>query len=184
MKKVLLILFLTLAVTVMAACDSGPGDTSSVDSGPVQTVSEQVSRSETAHTATGYIFTVNGVSFGVGDLAEPVVEKLGRPSDDDIVPTENCAIGGNDIIYYYPSFEISTNDTTGEFVIYCIYLKDDTVSTQEGAYVGMTPAEVKAIYGEPAEESEGGIIYFKDKMKLSFILKNGIVSAISYYVNN
>ena len=80
MKKVLLILCLTLAVAVMAACDSGPGDTGSAISEPVPEASEAVSRTETVHTATGYIFTANGESFGVGDLSEPVVEKLGRPS--------------------------------------------------------------------------------------------------------
>ena len=184
MKKILLILFLTLAVAVMAACDSGPGDTSTVTSEPASTVSETTSRAETVNAATGYIFTANGVSFGVGDLSEQIVEKLGRPSADDVVTTDSCAFGGKDTVYYYPSFEISANDETGEFVIYCIYLKDDTVSTQEGAYVGMAPAEVKDIYGDPAEETEGGIIYYKDRMKLSFILKDGAVAAISYYVNN
>ena len=188
MKKTVLILLLVLAVSVMVACDSGPGDTSSAvsDSGVTSSDvsnTETVSQDTAAHKATGYIFEYEGTSMGVGDLSETVIEKLGKPADDDIVTTDSCAFNGKDTVYYYPSFEISANDETGSFVIYSIYLKDDTVSTKEGAYVGMTVDEVKAIYGEPSETAESAIYYVNEGMKLGFILKDGTVNAISYYIN-
>ena len=179
MKKTILILLLAMAVSVMVACDSGPGDTSNAVSEP-GTVSHETS----APKAAGYVFEYNGKAIGVGDALSLVDENFGKPAnDDDIVTTDSCAFNGKDTVYYYPSFEISANDETGSFVIYSIYLKDDTVSTKEGAYVGMTVEEVKAIYGEPSETAESAIYYVKDGMKLGFILKDGAVNAISYYIN-
>ncbi len=176
MKKTLLILLLVLAVCLMAACNSGTGETSGTESEAASTPSGS------EHKATGYLFEYNGVSFGVGSATADIIEKLGEQTEKPYT-SNSCAFNGKDTVYYFASFEVSDNDETGDLVIYSIYLKDDTVATKEGAYVGMTPDEVKAIYGEPSESSDGGFSYVKEGMKLNFFLKDGVVSAISYYVN-
>lgn len=166
---------LALAIVLTTACSSGPGETSKQESDAA--VSQQ-----SEHNATGYLFEYNGATFGIGDACVDVIDKLGAQQKDPYT-SNSCAFNGKDTVYYFPSFEVSANDETGVFVIYSIYLKDDAVSTKEGAYVGMTSDEVKAIYGEPSENSEGGFSYVKEGMKLNFFLKDGAVSAISYYIN-
>ncbi|MBO7548548.1 MAG: hypothetical protein J6T77_01140 [Clostridia bacterium] len=177
MKKTHLILLLAAAVCLMAACNSGENESKP------EPVSTEVSGNTAEHTPTGYLFESNGVTFGVGSASADVIDKLGAQTGEPYT-SNSCAFNGKDTVYYFGSFEVSANDETGDFVIYSVYLKDDSVSTKEGAYIGMTPEEVKAIYGEPAESSDGGFSYVKEGMKLNFFLKDGAVSAISYYVNN
>ena len=187
MKKTLLILLLVTVVMLLAACSSGPGET--VNSEPASQNSSQaagesnVSDETPVNTNESFVFEFNGASIGIGDLLDTAAGKFGVPSDDDIVTTDSCAFSGKDTVYYYPSFEISANNETGSFVIYNIYLKDDTVSTKEGAYVGMTSDEVSAIYGTPDHAGESSVCYIKGDTALEFILKNGSVIAITYKLN-
>ncbi len=183
MKKTLLILLLVTVVVLSAACSSGPGDSSVPESVSADQGNQTVSRDTNIPASESYVFEFNGASVGIGDLLDIAASKFGVPSDDDIVTTDSCAFGGKDTVYYYPSFEISANNETGVFVIYNIYLKDDTVSTKEGAYVGMTSDEVKTIYGAPDQTNDGSIVYVKGDMALEFILKSGSVIAITYKLN-
>ena len=103
----------------------------------------------------------------------------------DVTLNPSCAHQGEAYIYYLKggSIEVNTDKYPGatEEVISRIVLLDDTITTVEGVYVGNTVEQVKAAYGEPAEETETIIIYKKGSSELHFVIdENGAVAEIDY----
>ena len=164
MKKFLIIALAAMLVLGLCACTEG-------STGGTTAPGNQAS------SPVGYRFTYNGYQFGVGMDMKDV--KLGEPLDKAV--SESCAFGGQDIVYYYSSIQISTNDEEGYEKIYSIYLEDDLVSTEKGISIGATVDQLKAAYGEPdALSTESSLFYAKDGMKLRFNISNGKVSSIVY----
>lgn len=175
MKKLTLIVLSLVMIAMLCAC-GGEADTAKNTTPDTTTVNT----SNTPNTTpTGYLFTYNGVQFGVDMAADEVLTKLGTPKDQ--YTSESCAFGGEDTVYYYSSIQVSTNNEFGYERIYSIYLEDDLVSTEKGICVGSTADQVKTAYGEPgANSTETCLIYEKDSMTLSFNLTDGVVSTILY----
>lgn len=130
----------------------------------------------------GYTFTHNGVQFGVDMSAAKVVEALGEYTDR--AETESCAFGGMDVDYYYPDFVINTNTEDGYERIYSIRLVSDMVETEEGVCLFQSADDVTAAYGQAAQTTDTSMVYEKDGMTLTFLLTDGEVSSIQYYIGN
>ena len=174
MKKYTVLILVLVAAMMLCACGSDP----STSGNPGNNGSSAGSNVSTGGPV-GYLFTYNGVQFGVDMKAESVLASLGAPQDQ--YTSKSCAFEGEDTVYYYSSIEISTNNEEGYERIYSIYLEDDLVSTEEGVSVGSTAEAVKDAYGEPgSNSSDAALIYEKDGMTLTFNLKNGVVSTILY----
>lgn len=168
-KYIALILALVCALT-LCACG---GDTPDTTKEPATTTGTA------SNTPVGYLFTYNGVQFGVDMPAADVLSSLGTPKDK--YTSKSCAFQGEDTVYYYSSIQVSTNNEQGYERIYSIYLEDDLVSTEKGISVGSTESAVKDAYGEPgSKSSDAALIYEKDGMTLTFNLKDGVVSTILY----
>lgn len=168
--------FVSIALALMLAlslCACGSNDTPADTTGTPQTPNSTPST-----TPEGYLFTYNGVTFGVDIAADGVIEMLGTPKDE--YTSESCAFGGKDTVYYYDGIQISANDEDGYLRIYSIYLESDLVSTQENVCIGDTADQVRTAYGEPSTSTETVMTYEKDGMTLSFNLKDGVVSSILY----
>ena len=133
-----------------------------------------------AENADTYTFTFAGVKIATGVEAADVLASLGEANDT--FTSESCAFGGEDTVYYYNGFQLSTNNETGVEKIFSVYLEDDSVATEEGISIGMTPEQVTAAYGEASSDSATGtsLIYSKGDMTLTFTLENGVVSSILY----
>ena len=54
---------------------------------------------------------------------------------------------------------ITTYPEDGKDYVYSIELKDDTVTTKEGAYIGMAKADVVSAYGTATNETEVALVY-------------------------
>lgn len=179
MKKLTLIVAALLVAAMLCAC-GGNNDSNNTTTDPGTT--QNTAPSDTPNTTpVGYLFTHNNVQMGVNMAAADVLSKLGEAQDKDT--TASCAFGGEDTIYTYADFEISTNNELGYEQIYSIYLSSDNAYTEEGICIGATADEVKTVYGDPAEEIETCLTYRKDGMTLSFNLNNGVVSSIRYNYN-
>lgn len=179
MKKLTLIVLALMIAAMLCAC--GGNDSGSTDAAKDNNATENTTASNTSvnTTPTGYLFTYNGVQFGVDMAAEDVLAQLGASKDQ--YTSQSCAFGGEDTVYYYSSIQISTNNELGYERIYSIYLEDDLVSTEKGICVGSTADDVKTAYGEPgADSTDTCLIYEKDSMTLSFNLTDGVVSTILY----
>lgn len=180
MKKLTLIVLAMMLVAMLCAC-GGAGDTDTTTAAPAGNTTEAPNNNATPNTTpAGYLFTYNGVQFGVDIAADGVISKLGTQKDEPYT-SESCAFGGEDTVYYFSSIQVSTNNELGYERIYSIYLEDDLVSTEEGVCVGSTADQVKTAYGEPgANSTDSCLVYEKDGMTLSFNLTDGVVSTILY----
>ncbi len=106
---------------------------------------------------------------------------LGEPMDTQ--EAVSCHYDGYDTIYTYDGFQLYTYQLKEQKVLYCIEITDSTMSTPEGAKVGMTVSQIEEIYGTEHEQLPNGISYLLNKSggKLNFRLKDNAVYCIEYY---
>ncbi|MCL1788891.1 MAG: hypothetical protein FWG33_00875 [Oscillospiraceae bacterium] len=132
-------------------------------------------------SSNGYVFNYNGYDIVLGSLADDLLEALGEPQNTFV--EESCAFHGLDYMYFYPGVQFNTfSPKEGEpDYILSVVLKDDSVSTPESVFFGMTREEIEDIYGTPTETDDVRIQYIKDGMSLRFIFDDGELVDITYY---
>ncbi|MCK9443337.1 MAG: hypothetical protein M0Q14_02200 [Tissierellaceae bacterium] len=126
-----------------------------------------------------------GFSFSAGDLkiylnqeAAPFVKTLGNAMEQFEAPS--CAFQGMDVFYVYPGFELSTYPLDGSHYVSTIDLIDDSVSTEEGIYIGSTLDDVVDKYGDNYGKSGDIYTYISGDTSLSFAIVNNVVENITY----
>ena len=127
----------------------------------------------------------HGFSFSAGDLkiylnqeAAPFVKTLGNAMEQFEAPS--CAFQGMDVFYVYPGFELSTYPLNGSHYVSTIDLIDDSVSTEEGIYIGSTLDDVVEKYGDNYSKSGDIYTYISGDTSLSFAIVNNVVENITY----
>ncbi len=191
MRKFISILTAGIILTAgLAACSSSDSDSSDpvVLSGGQTEVSGQGGSSDgedqnvTPGEAGMFDFVYNGVVVTPGTSPFDVVDQLG---DYSLFESESCAYQGTDRVYTYSSFIIrSSPDKNGNDVIVSIELKDDTVETTNGLYIGNSSSDVISACGDADTEMPGGLEYTSGSVTLSFIIADDAVTAINYtYIN-
>lgn len=125
-----------------------------------------------------YVFEYKGVKIAPDMNTNEFLAALGDPLH--YYEVKSCAFEGMDKIYTYTSFEISTYPNGANDLVSSIYFKDDTVTTQEGAYLGMAKSDVLALYGSNYIESAGAYVYSKGGMELHFIFDGETLASIEY----
>lgn len=125
-----------------------------------------------------YVFEYKGVKIAPDMNTNEFLAALGDPLH--YYEVKSCAFEGMDKIYTYTSFEISTYPNGTNDLVSSIYFKDDTVTTQEGAYLGMAKSDVLALYGSNYTESAGAYVYSKGGMELHFIFDGETLASIEY----
>ncbi len=127
----------------------------------------------------GYVFTPQkDTELFMHKEAAPVLEVLGEPLT--YLEAPSCAFQGTDRIYGFGSYEITTYEKDGKEYIYDIYFLDDSVTTDEGIYIGCTKEDMEAAYGTEYQEAAGSYTYIKDDMTLQFIMEQDTIVAIRY----
>ncbi len=111
------------------------------------------------------------------DMAD-VLAALGEPLK--YFEAASCAFDGLDKTYTYAGYVILTRPDGKKDYVNSIQLSDDSVTTPEGAYIGMTGEAVKDIYGKPTDETATLISYTEGNTTLNFILKDATVISIEY----
>lgn len=140
---------------------------------------ESSAASDTASTPSGFIFTPFGkIQLYMHEEASAVLEVLGEPFT--FLEAPSCAFQGTDRIYGYGSYEITTYEKDGKEYIYDIYFLDDSVTTDEGVYLGGTRADMEAAYGTGYIEESDSFTYIKDGMTLQFLIENDGIIMIRY----
>ncbi|MBQ2283105.1 MAG: hypothetical protein II250_02890 [Agathobacter sp.] len=168
--KVLLVAMLAVG-TLLTGCGGGDTNTDAKSSQSTDDTAKKESK--------GYKFDLKGVTVSMNEEMAPIVEKLGEA--DNYFESESCAFQGMDKVYTYGSVVVTTYPENEVDYVYTIELKDDTVTTQEGLYIGATKEDVIAKYGEATTATDNALVYEKDDSKLSFIMDDGAtVSSITY----
>lgn len=110
------------------------------------------------------------------DMAE-VLAALGEAQS--YFEAASCAFEGLDKTYTYPGFQIITRPEGDKDYVNSILLTDDSVTTQEGIYIGGSKDDITAAYGA-GEETGSAIMYTKGNVTLSFILEGDKIISIEY----
>lgn len=125
-----------------------------------------------------YSFEVKGLNITMGEIAENFLTKTGTPKEQYSAPS--CAFDGNDTVYDFGSYQITTYLTNGKEIFTGVYLLDDTVSTKEGIKIGSKLSEMLSVYGDEYQESYGAYTYSFGLTDLSFVVINDVITSISY----
>lgn len=185
MKKSLFAAVLSIGICI-SLCGCG-GNNTKVITGDVNTTTvnnNQVAESTDVVAAfddiegSGYVFSQGDVNVIVDADASPMIEALG--TDYTYYEAASCAFEGKDKMYTYLSFEIDTYPNGEIDRVSTVILKDDSVSTKEGVSIGDPVSKMTEVYGTEYADEDGMCVYYKDKMKLCFIVNNDSIASIRY----
>lgn len=129
-----------------------------------------------------YDFKLGNHEISMGQDAKAIIAKLGTPKDTYSSPS--CAFEGDDTVYDYGSYQITTFVTEGVEKFTGVYLIDETISTKEGLHIGSSMDEMVAAYGDNYVESYGSYTYSLGATDLSVVITDKVVTSISYLYHN
>lgn len=176
MKKILI--FAIIACMMLAGCNSG-GSTETT-AAPEETVSAPSTPATEGSETEGFVFNYNGTEITFHAPAAPIIEALGEPKK--YTESTSCAFEGLDKSYYYGSFYLDTYPVEEEDFVYGWWFADDSVTTEEGIYIGATQAEVEAAYGADTYNGTNAYIVTRGSGTLTVILEEGVVTSIQYAI--
>lgn len=125
-----------------------------------------------------YYFKLANKDIAMDQEAKAFIATLGDPKDTYSSPS--CAFEGEDTVYDYGSYQITTYVSEGVEKFTGFYLIDETVSTKEGIHIGSTLIDMVAKYGKEYTESFGAYTYSLGLTDLSFVVVDDKVTSISY----
>ncbi len=151
---------------------SGCGEKTDTDLSGTDSIESQ------AENDKGFSFKYNNITVRMNARAESVITALGEPMDYFEAPS--CAFQGMDKHYNYGSFEISTYELNDTDYIFTVVLLDDTVSAENGVYIGCSLSELLEAYGDDYTAEGRFYNYTSGDSTLQFIVDEDIVSGINY----
>lgn len=108
------------------------------------------------------------------------IDSLGEP--DAYFESESCAFQGLDKVYTFKDFVLRTYPLNDVDYVSSIEFKNDSITTDNGCYIGMDADTIKGMNATLTLDSEAdtAIVYVDGDTKLSFIMTDGECSAITY----
>lgn len=192
MKKITKALFLCGIVVVLTACGQNATSNGNLAQninigagslGNAEKVDDkedgdtEVSDQENSQKEEGvFSFEYEGTTLVPGEF----LEHSTLPKYTDVAEVPSCAFGGNDNVYNFKVFELTTHVDGDEECIYSIYFIDPNLSTTEGLRLGDTVDDMISLYGEDYEAEENVYTYTRGETLLNMITKNDIVVSIEY----
>lgn len=175
-KLSMLLVAVVLAGCLLVGCGGSDDKDTDVNANKETTNKDSEGKKEEAYE--GFSFDLNGTTVELNAEMAPIVSALGE--SDSYFESESCAFQGLDKVYTYGSVVITTYPLSEVDYVYTIELKDDTVETAEGVYIGAGKADVTAAYGEPTEDTGTAYVYEKGESTLSFMFESDVVTSIVY----
>lgn len=189
MKK---LICLILALTVTCALTACGGDTTAPthSNTPVATSTpDNASTTEAPTDASAtepqepiftdaYTFTYGTTTIAMNDDTASFIAALGEPKS--YTEEESCAFEGLSKTYYFGSFYLETYPDGNTDRVYCVWLVDDSVTTEEGIYIGSTQQQVENAYGAQWYNGKNAYIVKTGDCILTIILENNVVNSIQY----
>ena len=207
MKKILSLLLLAALTASMLSCGndsttsdttdsvSGTPDTAVTDAAVIGDETAAVTEAQTEAPAQntpavdGYTCVFdNGISVKLGSPAADALAVLGDYSD--MMEAPSCVHEGFDRVYTYAGLYtvLTSPDASGAEYIAEISLLSDLVALDvSGTYlmIGSAESDIKAAFGDPAEDAFGVQKYNLDGANLTVTVDGGVVSGfvMTYPVN-
>ena len=181
-KTIFLILTLCLLVSFTACGGETPAPSTPVETAApgTEAVTATTPVTTEAPAEDGFVFNCNGTAISMHAPAAPIVEALGEPKK--YTESASCAFEGLDKTYYYGSFYLDTYPMGEEDFVYGWWFADDTLTTEEGIYIGASQADVEKAYGADAFNGTNAYVITKGDTMLTIILEEGMVSSIQYAI--
>ena len=172
-----------LVMSLLAGCGSSEAPAGNGEEAPA--VSEEAPVPESSQQAEeepaidpGYVYSQGGLNVAVNGEMAPIVEAWGEP--DKYFESVSCAFQGMDKVYTYGSVVINTYPEEEKDYVLTIELKDDTITTAEGIYIGSSKDDVVATYGAATSETDVALVYEKGECQLTFFFEDDCVTNITY----
>lgn len=188
MKKIISLLLVLSLALCLAACggetNNETPETSGQTEAPAATGEVQETEAPVGETeapvdaADAFVFNYNGIAIPMNVNAADILAQLGEAKS--YTEEASCAFTGLDKTYYFGSFYLQTYPMGEEDFVYGLWLVDDSVTTDEGIYIGASQAEVEDAYGAEAFNGSNAYILTRGESKLTVILTDGVVSSIQY----
>ncbi|MFI3324898.1 MAG: hypothetical protein R3Y35_01840 [Clostridia bacterium] len=189
MKKILMFTMIAVFTMTLTACSSDTDTQTDVNE---DTSSENVENEEdeieqeneediTIDDEENIIFTYGGVDIQMGVNFADVYDDLGE--ENSYFEAASCAFDGLDKIYYYSGIEISTYPEGDEDFVSVISLKDDTIETDAGVYIGMNIDMALELQGSDYTVDGVAYTYSFANSYLTFFTEDDTIIAITYGVN-
>lgn len=172
-KAMILAIAATLAIAMTGCSKSGTegSEASNADTPAVTQGADQPA-------GDGWVFEKDGVQITMNAPAAPILEKLGAYTSSYEAPS--CAFDGMDIVYSYGGFDLLTYSEGGaEAKVSGVVLRDDSVTTKEGLFIGSDLIAVENTYGK-VEDGANNLRVTKGNCELLVIITDGYVSSIQY----
>ncbi len=120
-------------------------------------------------------FEADGVRFGIYDETETVLKAL--PPYRSTFAAQSCAFEGEDVVYFFTGYQITTNEIDGTSRITVITVTDDRIKTPQGLYIGMPEQDAistfPALYRADWNLLDGSAL-------LSVTIADGVIAGIVY----
>lgn len=176
MKRLMILAVIACMLMSFAACGA-PADTNT----PAPTGNETIAQTQPVEKEKGFAFTYKDTEITLHAQAEPIVKALGEPMK--YTESTSCAFAGLDKSYYYGSFYLDTYPMCGSDFVYGWWFADDSVSTEEGIYIGSSQADVEKAYGAENYNGTNAFTVKKADGILTVILEEGVVTSIQYAID-
>lgn len=190
MKRIGKVLFLCGLLMVFAACGQeaelaqniniGAGSAENVGeagrAGGAEPEAEALNQDRSKEAEGTFGFLYEGVTLIPGEVFDPSVP--GGYTEVSEVPS--CAFEGNDNVYNFGVFELTTYFEKDEERVYSVYFIDSNLSTTEGLCLGDTVEDMKTLYGEDYAAEGTACTYTRGETLLTTIVENDIVVSIEY----
>lgn len=191
MKKVICLILALIATTCLTACDDDVTATTQASSADASSVQSNIPSDSTQSTHTSvetqsqastpsntYTFTYGSTTIAMNADASSVLATLGEPKS--YTEEESCAFEGLSKTYYFGSFYLETYPDGSTDRIYCVWLVDDSVTTEEGIYIGSSQEQVENTYGTQCYNGRNAYVIESDDCILTIIIENNVVNSIQY----
>lgn len=178
MKKLsLLLITVLMTACVLVAC-GGADNKDNANAGNQGSTNNESNAQNNKEENNSFVFSLKGVDVQINAKMAPIYDKLGK--EDSYFESNSCAFQGLDKVYTYGSVVIQTYPLEEVDYVYSIELKDDTVETPEGIYIGSSKADVENAYGTPSSKTDIAYTYVQGESQLNIIFENDCVTSIVY----
>lgn len=119
-------------------------------------------------------YTYNGVRLVPGEPFD--ASDLPRAVGTYTIPS--CAFSGTDNVYTYDSIEVVAYDEGQGEHLYCVYLVDPNITTDEGLCLGDSVEKMIELYGENYTRTGSEYAYYRGDTILIVLAQGGMINAI------
>jgi len=127
---------------------------------------------------TEFTFLFGSVLIYMDQNMDDLLPQLGEPLG--VFEQPSCAFDGIDRVFAFPGIEIHTYPDGDQDFVHTINVRDDSVTTINGIYLGSSWADVLAAYGDVYTQDARMFTFTLGETSLSFFVEDDMVIGINY----